>query len=835
MMRDLSEVEAISTFPTSIGQKRCWFMEQIHPGNRGLNLAVRWELRGPATSEMVQSAFNRIIARHEILRTRFAELDGEPVQEVVDHVDFKLDLVDVRTLDKKSCADRITAIAIEHAEQPFDLGTACLLRVVMIRKSTDRAELLIAVHNAVFDGYSIGVLGHELGQILDASIRGVEPELPDLCLQYGDYAQWLQDYENSGALAEEEAYWTETLRGAPYFELPADRSRTAGEVKTAACIRALPADFEDRLAVAAKSLGTSVFALGTAAFSAALGLYSGTRDLSFAVQVAGRMDVDLEPLIGIFTNPLVLRFDVDETATLGRHAEATRDIVNGALAHQMLPFDKLVQVINPVRDPLRIPLVSIMFNLQKAFLKEGSYGDIELVSVPSHSPATLYDLSVNIVGRNAGWRLMIDYNSNLFDAASIEVFSNLLVDVFARITEAPDTRLSDIPARGEAVLLSSDHRVVEPEAVTPIATKSGGAFDGHEDLRALWAELLVLPPEQIMADGNFFDLGGHSVLALRMLARVGQIFGTRPSLYAFLNAPTLCGLGELLQPEKKPAQAKRTKPLAPSGIWDLIELRSGSDLAPVLLTVNQPFMYHALAREMGVDCTVANLGVPDKAALSRLRESGFDPAIAAATQVVRARYGDRPLLLCGLCVDGRVALRLAQTLQADGSQVASVAMIDTWAPGAVKAFSGMALMRDRWRIRLRRLRYYLGLRARGDIMWRDVFSQNSFVAGTLRRLGLLAKRGDVEVLVDATVDCLVSQTRRYSFKPYDGEVALFVTSSQGLVPHDGVLGWSGKLARDVAVYPVNGWHGDALTRSGFDRVFGVLEEKVKRLSAQRSR
>ena len=162
-------------------------------------------------------------------------------------------------------------------------------------------------------------------------------------------------------------------------------------------------------------------------------------------------------------------------------------------------------------------------------------------------------------------------------------------------------------------------------------------------------------------------------------------------------------------------------------------------------------------------------------------------------------------------------------------------MIDTWAPGAVKAFSGMALMRDRWRIRLRRLRYYLGLRARGDITWRDVFAQNNFVSGTLRRLGLLAKRGDVEVLVDATVDCLVSQTRRYSFKPYDGEVALFVTSSQGLVPRDGVLGWSGKLARDVAVYPVNGWHGDALTRSGFDRVFGVLEEKVKRLSAQRNR
>ncbi|MEY8144795.1 condensation domain-containing protein, partial [Falsihalocynthiibacter sp. CO-5D18] len=156
-MKALQQNDVIGTFPTSIGQKRCWFMEQMHPGNRGLNLAVRWELRGPVSSEMVATAFNRIIARHEILRTCFAEQDGEPVQQVVDHVDFKLDDVDVRALDEADRIARINAIAVEHAEQPFDMEVPCLLRVVMVRTNTQKAELLIAVHNAIFDGFSIGV------------------------------------------------------------------------------------------------------------------------------------------------------------------------------------------------------------------------------------------------------------------------------------------------------------------------------------------------------------------------------------------------------------------------------------------------------------------------------------------------------------------------------------------------------------------------------------------------------------------------------------------------------------------------------------------------------
>ncbi len=830
----------VGTFPTSINQQRAWFMEQIHPGNRGLNIAVRWELRGPVTSDAVEAAFQKIVKRHEVFRTRFVERDGAPVQEVLDRCEFRLNRLDLRQVPEADRDRKIAEIAIEHAEEPFDLGAGCLLRVAMVQLERHRAGLLISVHNSVFDGYSIGVLGHELGSHLEAMEQGRSIELAELELQYGDYAMWQADYEADGGFVEEIEYWKRTLDGLRYFEFPSDRPRKAGEPEARSLATDLPEDFETRLAETAKALETSVFALGTAAFSIALARFCGRRDVSFAIQVAGRNDVDLEPLIGLFTNPLVMRLDVDPEATLADQARATRDVVNGALAHQTLPFDKLVQAVNPPRDPLRIPLVSIMFNLQRAFLKERRYGSVDLVSVPSHSPGTLYDLNVNIVGRNTGWRMVIDYNAALFDEARIRRFSDLLVDVFDGLMHRVDTSVGAIRSEAETA--------PEP-ALAPVARDGGqGAAemtpeapaDGLARLCGIWAGVLALPPEQV--SGNFFDLGGYSVLALRMLAEVGESFGQRPSLHAFLADPTLDGLAGLLALDAAGAPADTASDeapdpasdpasgTAPAPIWELVELRPASAGAPVLITVNQPLMWHALAREMGSDCAVANLSVPGHAQLKALEAAGLDGGVEDALGPVLERYAGRPMLFCGLCVDGRVALRLAQRLQAEGQDTQCVAMIDSWAPGAIKAFSGFAKWRNNWRIRLRRFGYYLSLRRQGEITWSDLLRQNDVAAGIMARLSGGSARTAAETLVDDTVDVLVAQTKAHDFAPYDGEAVLFVTRSQGMLPADGVMGWSQVLSADTAVYPVNGWHGDALMRSGFDRIMGVLDAKAARLS-----
>ncbi len=826
----------VATFPASITQKRTWFMEQIHPGDRGLIIALHWELRGSVTSDAVERAFQTITDRHEVFRTRFRERDGEPVQEVLAHVDFRLARLDLRNVPEADRARKISEIASEHAGEPFDMGRAGLIRVAMVQTGPDRAALLIAVHNSVFDGYSIGVLGHELGTLLEAEASGQPAELPELALQYGDFAMWQADYAASGAFAGEEAYWAQKLGGMACFEIPPDRPRSPGPTESRNYARDLPADFEPRLAGTAKALETSLFTLGTTAFAVALERFTGRRDVSFAIQAAGRNEVDLEPLIGIFTNPMVLRFDIDPEAPLSDHARAARDIINGALAHQMLPFDRVVQVLNPPRDPLRIPLVSIMFGLQPGFLKTRRYGAIELVPEISDVPGTLYDLNVNIAGHKTGWRLVIDYNARLFDEATIARFAALLVEVLDSLMHHAERPVGTLRAETEPRPEARPETAAgeAPLAVAPSEAAEEGTAEGAatiESLRAIWSDVLAIPADS--ATGNFFDLGGHSILALRMLAMVAESFGQRPSIQAFLADPTLEGLAGVLNPPA-PSPAPQTGPAAapdtaPNPIWDLTELRASSADAPVLIAVNQPFMFHALAREMVADCAVASLSVPGAAELQALEQAGLDKAIEAALAPVLARYAGRPLMFCGLCVDGLVALRLAQRLRDEGQNTALVAMIDSWAPGSSRAFSRLRKSLDRWHIRFRRIGYYLGLRRQGEIGWTDVLRQNDLAAGIIARLTGVPAKNETETLVDDTVEVLVGLTRGYRFAPYDGEVVLFITRSQAMVPKDGVLGWSGLLAADVTAYPVNGWHGDALMRSGFERIIGVLDVKAQRL------
>jgi thioesterase domain-containing protein len=821
-MKTLKEEAVTARFPTSVTQKRCWVMEQIQPGNKGLNLAIRWELRGAVTGDIIEAAFQKIVDRHEILRTRFVEQDGDPVQEVVDHVDFRLDRFDIRNVPEADQEDRIRAIALDHAAEPFDLGQPCLLRVAMVQFRPDRAALLISVHNSVFDGYSIGVLGHEMGTIAAALIEGREPDLPDLPLQYGDYAMWLKEYEESGAMAEEERYWLQQLGGMPYFEVPPDRPRSAEKPEVRTCARDLPQDFDTCMAEAAKALDVSVFALSTAATSAALERFTGRGDVSFAIQVAGRNDVDLESLIGIFTNPIVLRFDIRSDASLKEHVLESRRVIEGALAHQSLPFDKLVQKLNPKRDPLRIPLVSVMFNMQRAFLKELDYGPFELRSVQSHSPGTLYDLSIAILGRNSGWRLVIDYNAKLFDEATAESFADMMLGMLEAATRAPERRIAEVPVPDRATAPAEAPVRAGGETAAPEkASAAGGEVKAR--LAGIWSELLAIPEEAV--DGDFFDLGGFSVLALRMLAKAGDEFGTRPSLYEFLADPTLSGLASLLEKSAPPPGAQE-----PSEVWSLIELRPGEEAGPVLVTVNQTFLYQSLARDMTSGCTVANLAIPSHEALKAEAARGFDAAMEEGAEMVRAKYHGRPLLLCGLCVDGRAALRLAQALEARGESVATVAMIDSWAPGAVNEFSRLRLWRDKWAVRMRRLSYFAGMWLRGKTSLRDFLRQYNFAARLLRLMRLIGPRPEMDDLIDATVAQFVAQSKGHRFSEYPGEAMIFVTEAQGLAPKDGVLGWSDILPADTAVFPVRGWHGDALMRSGFERIVKVLDEKASRLS-----
>lgn len=442
-----STPEVIAEFPTSTTQKRCWFLDQVNPGNPALNVAVRWELRGKVSAANIERAFQYVIDRHEILRTRLVAHEGSPVQEVVDGVDFKLGLIDIASNAEADNHDRIDAIAHENAAQPFDLTKPGLIRATLVRFARDRAMLLIVVHQACFDGFSIGVLGAEIGAATAAFEAGRQPDLPELPLQYGDYCLWQQEYLASGVLEEETKYWTETLRNAAYFEVDPDKPRPAkrGTAVAQADLRLAP-DFHDRLAAAAKAQGVSPFTYGSALVSACLHRLTGAGEVLMGTQVAGRTEVDLEPLIGVFINNLVLRFQTAPQSPFSDQLAQAREVVEGALSHQSMPFNTLVEKINPVRDASRNPLISVNFLLQHVFMRGKSYGEFELISIPSHAPGAVYDLSFIVIGRpETGWKISCEYATELFERETVDRLLAMIRDGFDSVLENPALRLCDLP------------------------------------------------------------------------------------------------------------------------------------------------------------------------------------------------------------------------------------------------------------------------------------------------------------------------------------------------------------------------------------------------------
>lgn len=829
-MKAYKAAQTIATFPTTAAQQRIWTIEQLQPGFAGLNIAMRWDLHGRLPSDVIESALKAIIGRHEILRTRFLYDGGELIQEIVGAVDFRLARVDLRNIAESSQELRIREIALDFAREPFDLSIPCQLRVALIQTSQDRASVLATAHRLVMDGFSTGILGHEMATIAAATLDGIPHGLPDLPLQFGHYAKRLRDCESSEAHFGENAFWMRYLDGMSYSKISPARPRKPKKPQSKTFERDLPADFELRMAAAAKAMGVSMFNIGAAAMGAALERFCGRQDVSFAIQVAGRDEVDLEPLIGVFANPLFLHFDVKPDATLADHIAYASGIIVSALAKKGLAFDKQKQHITPARPPLRSPLLSVMFNFQRAFLKERSYGSFGLCSMPSLSPGTPYDLNISILGRNSGWRLVIDYDANWFDGATVENLSELLLRMLDFAIDAPQTHIAAIaPINRKAAALR------RPITLAP-APKDSTLLRTAEHITTIWTKLLTKP--QCELDSDFFELGGDPMMALRMLTELDEKFGVRPSLSEFVAAPTVTGLAKLID-EKKVRAANLASVVAADAVpssrqctkdWNLVELRRGSGY-PVLVTVNQIRLFESMARKFAVDCPIANISVRDSAALARISRIGFDAALEEAAIMIAEQYGGRPLVLAGLGVDGRAALRIAQALRAHGSNVALVAMIDTWSPGATLAFSRFQLWRNKWAARLRRLIYIVGLLRNGKIGATDLVQQYSFTANLLRLLGRPRSYKDLEALIDATVGTFVAQTRAYRFAPYSGETVLFVTESQGLVPDDGVLGWSATLPEDTATFLVRGWHGDALASSGSERIVRVLDVKLKRVNS----
>ncbi len=430
-------------FPCSASQNRCWFINSMNPGNLALNVALRWEVTGRLDAATVEQASQTIIDRHEILRSRFFERDGEAMQEAQERLSFKLHMIDLSTLPEAERLKEALAQGEREAHKSFDLSQAPPIRATYLGLSAEQAFLLVTVHRIAFDGWSIRVLANEFGVIAEALNADRLYHLPRPLLQYGNYCLWRKEYFASGVFEAATAYWKNKLGGAPYFEVIPDHERPRrptfrGEILAAI----LPPQLGDQLEEAARRHNLTLFSFGCALTGAMLHRCTGGNDVIFGTRVAGRDDPDLQNMIGMFTNNLVMRFDASGDPTFDEFLTRVNKTVEDALVNQRMPFDKLVEILNPAHDLQRTPLISVNFTVLREVMDHKSYGDFVLRGQPSLSAGSLYDLIFFMVRWPNGWRMAMEYNPDLFERRTAERLLDFLLATFEFAILRPDAKLS---------------------------------------------------------------------------------------------------------------------------------------------------------------------------------------------------------------------------------------------------------------------------------------------------------------------------------------------------------------------------------------------------------
>ena len=404
-------------------------------------MARRIRIGGALDPQLLRRALDAIVARHETLRTTIVAVDGTPQQIVAPVLSIPLPVTDLSGLpDREAQAQRL---AVEEVRRPFDLARGPLFRATLFRLDPDEHLLVLTVHHIISDAWSLGVLFRELRALYRAFARGEPSPLSELPIQYADYAAWQRRTLQGEALERELAYWRERLGPPPALELLTDRPRpTVQSTRGAKQSIVIPKLVGDGLKELSRREGATLFTTLLAAFHMLLGRYTGQEDIVVGSPIAGRTQAETEGLVGFFVNTLALRLDLSGDPTFRELLHRAREVTLGAYAHQDLPFEKLVEELQPERDLRRTPVFQVAFAFQNFPSHKLELPGLTLRSEPAESGTAKFDLMLYMWQRADGLRAVLEYNIDLFDAGTITRMLGHFQTLLEGIALDPDRRLS---------------------------------------------------------------------------------------------------------------------------------------------------------------------------------------------------------------------------------------------------------------------------------------------------------------------------------------------------------------------------------------------------------
>ncbi len=464
------------SLPLSFGQERLWLIDQLEPGSPRYNVAAALRVSGPLDSVVLASTLGEIVRRHEALRTVFARRGGVPVQVIRPAAPFPLPLVDLSGLPEDARETLALALAGEAAALPFDLARGPLLRCLLLRLTERDHAVLLTLHHIAGDGWSVDVLVREVAALYPALSEGTARRpspLPELPVQYGDFAVWQRSWMSGEVLEQELAWWRRQLAGAPpLLTLPTDRPRPPVQsFRGRSEPFALPAELSQVLRALSRREGATLFMTLLAAWSTLLARYSGQRDLSVGTPIAGRTRREVEELIGFFLNTLVLRLDLSGEPGFGALLGRVRQGVLAAYTHQEVPFEMLVEALKPERSLAYEPLFQVVLNLHNQPRASLSLSGLTWRPVEVPLRTVQFDLILTVREEAGGLACQLDYRTDLFDRSTVRRMAGHLETLLARVTEAPERSVDELPL----LTAAERHQLLAEWAETEPATAETAA------------------------------------------------------------------------------------------------------------------------------------------------------------------------------------------------------------------------------------------------------------------------------------------------------------------------------------------------------------------------
>ncbi len=443
----------LGSLPLSFAQERLWFIDRLEPGLAAYNVPLALRIEGETSPAFLAAILGEVVRRHESLRTTFGETGGRPVQLIAPPAPWRLPLVDLAALPEPGRAAEARRLAQAESVQPFDLGRGPLLRAVLLRLAPADHALLLSMHHIVSDGWSLGVLVREITALYGAAISGAVSPLPELPIQYADFAVWQRQRLRGDVLEEQLVYWRERLAGVPAsLDLPTDRPRSAAPVSRGNQLRVMFGPEVARgLVQLVRRHEASLYMVLLAGFQALLSRLSGQEDIAIGSPIANRHRTEVEPLIGFFVNTLVMRGDLRGDPSFEELIGRVRRTTLEAYTHQDLPFERLVEELRPERHLSANPLVQVVFAMQNAPVGRMELPGLSLSPLPFQLTTALFDLELDVwEGEDGALLAVFSHNTDLLDRSTVLRIAGHLETLLREASAAPEKRLSELRLLGAA-------------------------------------------------------------------------------------------------------------------------------------------------------------------------------------------------------------------------------------------------------------------------------------------------------------------------------------------------------------------------------------------------